>query len=247
MFLKNIIPVFLCTALNLSATTQATQTDLLPEIYQLPTVQPICFSETTISKALQAAQIRKQALRASIFAEEAKGLDYLMKNRFYTLWNQRVVDLSEKQKQLGVDGERAVVLIVDTDIMRRITSFGDCFSIRSILDNRKVHTEYFYTCEPYINWYNYIVTYSIQQNNERSSLLLLGRGDALYLQIDNNGATPFLGHSNTLPNELCPEIELHVCPRESYALEPIEGEYHVDAEGRMMPMFNLVAEKKTEK
>lgn len=32
----------------------------------------------------------------------------------------------------------------------------------------------------------------------------------------------------------------------NYFLEPIEGEYHVGAEGRMMPMFNLVAEKKTE-
>ncbi|PIZ33369.1 MAG: hypothetical protein COY39_02890 [Alphaproteobacteria bacterium CG_4_10_14_0_8_um_filter_37_21] len=218
MSLKNIIPVFLCAVLNLSATTQETQTDPLPGIYQLPAVQPICFSETTISKALQAAQIREQALRSEILAEEEKG-------RLHAFWYLRMDILTTQERLLGIEGDYAAVYVPAEEMLKEI----GCSEATSLF------TRFPEVCR---------------------CELRLGKSDILsgetrlliYLSSMYNLDFPFLGRAEKRPNEMRLKIysKYNTYGPDKYFLEPIEGQYHVDKEGRMMPMFNLVAEKKTE-
>ena len=239
MSLKHKVIIFLCTALNLSAaTTQETQTDPLPGMYQLPTVQPISFSGAVISQALKAVQIREQALRAEILNEEEKIPSILLKNRFCILWNQKMIDLRKKQKKLGVEANMAFVRVMEQEIMQKVKKSGHILHIVAPYDNKVINQGLF---SANASAYKAVHFSSCALSHDNSSSIVLEAPQiTFYLK---SGYESFLGRSNKFPNEFR-LIAFH--DGSNIFLEPVEGEYHVDEEGRMMPIFIMVAENKTE-
>ena len=239
MSVKHIVIIFLCAPLNLSAaTTQETQTDPIAGIHTLPTVQPISFSGAVISQALKAVQIREQALRTAILTEEEKGVSILLKNRFCILWNQKMIDLRKSEEQLGVDGAIALV-----HIRNDVQISSQTISLFSRNSNEYVRTDY--SKEDDFGMYNFTVWYAKAPDSE-NIILRNGCGCIAYLVASSFGK-PFFGRSMLMPRELCFQLNLSYYGNMPMVLEPAEGEYHVDPQGRMMPVFTLVAEKKQKK
>ncbi len=220
MSLKHKIIIFLCTALNFAAaTTQETQTDPLPGIHTLPTAQPISFSGAVISQALKAVQIREQALRTEILNEEEKG-------RIADVWMFRMDVLKIKEKQLGIEGDFAVLYVSCVKHLEMMSCSHESEMLSEF--------PHYYRC-----WLKLLNDSSPSLSEENLFLV--------YVQSIGD-KTAFLGRAQKQPNQFRLRIFSRYITygKDKYFLEPVEGEYHVDDQGRMMPVFTLVAEKKTE-
>lgn len=247
MSLKHKVIIFLCAALNFAAaTTQETQTDPLPGMYQLPTVQPISFSGAVISQALKAVQIREQVLRAAICEEEKKGREDLNMYAYKSTCYQQMILLTKMQQTLGVNGHIAIICFRDQKVLRDTMYPHQQIKIHSDLNI------YFVSEKPCsqppmgikFNDQCYHIGMSDCRKKICSRTLPEGTIKSLIFQEIYN-EKPFLGRVKGLHDSLRLRVSFTSCFDKYYWLEPVEGEYHVDEEGRMMPIFIMVAEKKT--
>lgn len=247
MSLKHKIIIFLCTALNFAAaTTQATQTDPLPGMYTLPTVQPISFSGAVISQALKAVQIREQVLRAEICEAEEKGREDLNMYAYKSTCYQQMILLTKMQQTLGVHGHIAIVCFRDQKALKDTTYPHQQIMIHSDLNN------YFVSEQPCsqppmgikFDDVSYLIRISDGGKKIRSQKFPEGTIKALIFQEHYN-AKPFLGRFKGLHDSLRLRVSFTGSFDKHYWLEPVEGEYYVDDQGCMMPIFTMVAKKKT--